>query len=219
MENLPLYILGAGGQAGKAATSARLLGYTVKGFISTEPIGKLKHGTSVLGKMEDCEIYINDSRNQFHISIGEPFIRTQIAEYLNKYNSLKFPSLRHLYSYVASAASIGLGCYTGAQAVIEHQAVLGNHCLIDTGAIIEHDCIIGDFVNVSPNATLAGSVQVGSGSIVGIGAAIKENIKIGTGAVIGAGAVVIHDVPDFAIVIGTPAKLLRYRAADERTYK
>ena len=40
--------------------------------------------------------------------------------------------------------------------------------------------------------------------------------RIGLGAVVGAGAVVTHDVPDFAVMVGVPAKLLRYRF-DERT--
>ena len=46
---------------------------------------------------------------------------------------------------------------------------------------------------------------------IGANALIKGGVKIGVGAVIGAGAVVVNDVPDFAIVGGVPAKLIRYR--------
>ena len=44
---------------------------------------------------------------------------------------------------------------------------------------------------------------------IGANALIKGGVKIGVGAVIGAGAVVVNDVPDFAIVGGVPAKLIK----------
>jgi len=43
---------------------------------------------------------------------------------------------------------------------------------------------------------------------------ILPGVTIGTGAAVGAGAVVSKDVPDYAIVVGVPAKVLRYRFPD-----
>jgi serine acetyltransferase len=54
-------------------------------------------------------------------------------------------------------------------------------------------------------------VVIGNDVWVGAGAVILPGIKIGHGAIIGAGAVVTKDVPDYAIVTGVPAKILRYR--------
>lgn len=51
---------------------------------------------------------------------------------------------------------------------------------------------------------------------IGARVILKDGIKIGNGAVIGAGAVVTKDVPDFAIVGGIPAQLIKYRF-DEKT--
>jgi tetrahydrodipicolinate N-succinyltransferase len=50
---------------------------------------------------------------------------------------------------------------------------------------------------------------------IGDGAIIMSGVTIGNGAVIGAGAVVTKDVPDYAVMIGVPARLLRYRFSAE----
>ena len=50
---------------------------------------------------------------------------------------------------------------------------------------------------------------------IGHGAVVLPGVKLGNGAAIGAGAVVTKDVPPFAIVVGTPGKILRYRFAPE----
>lgn len=54
-------------------------------------------------------------------------------------------------------------------------------------------------------------VTIGNDVWIGMRSIIMPGIKIGNGAVVGAGAVVTKDVPDFAIVGGVPAKILRYR--------
>ena len=57
--------------------------------------------------------------------------------------------------------------------------------------------------------------DVGSDVWIGCGAMIKAGIKIGVGAVIGAGAVVTKDIPPYAIVAGSPCKIIRYRFSKE----
>ena len=50
---------------------------------------------------------------------------------------------------------------------------------------------------------------------IGLGATIMSGIKIGNGAVIGAKAVVASDVPDYAIAVGNPARVIRHRFLPE----
>ncbi len=54
-------------------------------------------------------------------------------------------------------------------------------------------------------------VEIGNDVWIGHAATVLPGVCVGDGAVIGAGAVVTRDVPDFAIVAGVPARLLRYR--------
>lgn len=52
---------------------------------------------------------------------------------------------------------------------------------------------------------------IGNDVWVGRSAIIRDGVRIGDGAIIGAGAVVTHDVPPYAIVGGSPARIIRYR--------
>jgi len=94
--------------------------------------------------------------------------------------------------------------------VVQAQVRIGNHVIINTGARVDHDCVIEDFVHVAPGAVLCGTVSIGEGTFVGAGATVIPGRKIGQWAIVGAGAVVIHDVPDYAVVVGNPARIIKY---------
>lgn len=57
---------------------------------------------------------------------------------------------------------------------------------------------------------------IGNDVWIGARAMIGRGVTIGDGAIVGAGSLVLHDVPPYAIVVGTPARVLRYRFAPEQ---
>jgi acetyltransferase-like isoleucine patch superfamily enzyme len=59
------------------------------------------------------------------------------------------------------------------------------------------------------------NVEIGNDVWIGTGAIILDGVKVGNGAIIGAGAVVTKDIPDYAIAVGVPAKVIKYRFKEE----
>jgi acetyltransferase-like isoleucine patch superfamily enzyme len=56
---------------------------------------------------------------------------------------------------------------------------------------------------------------IGNDVWIGWGATIKDGVKIGNGAIIGCSSLVLKDVPAYAIVVGNPARIIRYRFSEE----
>lgn len=54
---------------------------------------------------------------------------------------------------------------------------------------------------------------------IGLNSTILEGVTIGNGAIIGACSVVAKDVPDYAVVVGNPAKIIRYRFSKDQIHK
>jgi sugar O-acyltransferase (sialic acid O-acetyltransferase NeuD family) len=141
------------------------------------------------------------------ITIGDNSIRKNIVENIPAVYKIAI----HPKSTVSGYAKIGEGTVVMAKAIVNPDAIIGKHCIINSGAVVEHDCTLDDFVHISPNATLAGGVEVGEGTHIGIGALVIQGVKIGKWVTIGAGSVIIKDIPDYAVVVGNPGKIIKYK--------
>lgn len=125
-------------------------------------------------------------------------------------------TLIHQSSTVSSFAKVGRGCMILHGSIVQAHANIGAHVIVNTGAIVEHDCVVGDFAHIAPKANLCGNVRIGEGTLVGAGAVVIPGISVGRWAVIGAGAVVTKDIPDFAVAVGNPARIVKYQNAEVR---
>lgn len=118
--------------------------------------------------------------------------------------------LRH-YSYlfgieIPRGTNIGKGFYIGhfSGIVVSGAAVIGDNCNISQGVTI----------GVAGKGENRGVPQLGNNVYMAAGAKLIGKIKVGNNVAIGANAVVTKDVPDNAVVVGIPAKVISMEGCD-----
>jgi acetyltransferase EpsM len=146
--------------------------------------------------------------DQMVIGIGVNKNRKRVAESW----MVEYLTAVHPKSAVSKRATLGAGTVVMAGAVVNIGSVVGQHVIVNTGACVDHECHLGDYVHVAPNATLCGNVTAGEGAYIGAGSVVIQGITLGKWCTIGAGAVVREDVPDGAVVVGNPARIIRIEA-------
>lgn len=127
------------------------------------------------------------------------------------------------YVVVLPEAKIGADCNICSHCFVENDVVIGDRVTIKNGVQVWDGLRIGDDVMVGPNVTFTNDMKprskqkfdimittVNRGASIGANATILPGITIGANAMIGAGAVVISDVPMNAVVVGNPAKIIKY---------
>ena len=177
-------------------------GYQITAFIDDNPKTEILLGIPVLNS-EKAQNLLSE---KFLVTIGDNLNRKKVCEQIK----VRFITTIHKSAIISILSSIDIGTVVMAGTVINAEAKIGKHCIINTGAVIEHDCEIKDYVHVSPNATITGGVCIGEGTHIGAGAIVIPNITIGKWCTIGAGTVIIDNVPDFAVVVGSPGKIIKY---------
>jgi UDP-2-acetamido-3-amino-2,3-dideoxy-glucuronate N-acetyltransferase len=126
------------------------------------------------------------------------------------------------FSHIMTGARIGDKCNIGQNVVIANDVVIGqnvkvqNNVLIPRGVKVDDDAFLGPsmvFTNVMnprsfiPRTDKFEETFVGKGASVGANSTIISGNRIGDYAFVGAGSVVTRDVPDYALVLGNPARI------------
>ncbi|MFN3020921.1 acetyltransferase [Chryseobacterium sp. TY3] len=197
---MSLYLYGASGHGKVVLEIAEALKIPVEAFIDGDQ--------TKLNLLSYPIVHHVPENVEITLSLGNNVTRKNIANQLSDY---VFKTLIHPNAQISKRAELGAGSVVMAGVSINSCSKIGEHCIINTNAAVDHDCILEDFVHISPNASLAGNVKIGELTQIGIGSCVIQGVKIGKNCMIGAGSVVIRDIPDNAIVVGNPARIIKYR--------
>ena len=132
------------------------------------------------------------------------------------------------FCVVLPKAVIGTNCNICAHCFIENNVRIGNNVTIKNGVYVWDGVTIEDNVFIGPNVTFTNDpmprsqsyppaligAHVKKHSSIGANSTILPGVTLGESSMIGAGSVVTKDVPDYALVVGNPAKLVRYLEND-----
>lgn len=125
------------------------------------------------------------------------------------------------FAHVFSGARIGRKCIFGQNTMVADGVVIGNNVKVQnnvaiyTGTTIEDDVFLGPscvLTNVTnPRSqinrhSLYEQTRIRRGATVGANATIVCGVTLGRYSFVSAGAVVVHDVPDYALMVGVPAR-------------
>lgn len=107
---------------------------------------------------------------------------------------------------------IGNNFYLNAHCHLLGEITFGNDVMIGPKTIIwgrDHGMGLESSMNTQPHTSEP--ITIGNDIWIGANVIILKGVKIGDGAVIGAGSIVTKDIPEKAIVVGNPAKIVKYR--------
>ncbi|MBK7653151.1 MAG: acyltransferase [Flammeovirgaceae bacterium] len=109
--------------------------------------------------------------------------------------------------------AIGSHCFIGENCRLQGKVILGNDALIaqNVNMVAFNHRFERLDIPIRSQGENFGTIKINDDVWIGVNAIILNNVSIGNHAVIGAGSVVTRDVPDWAIVGGVPAKIIRYR--------
>ncbi len=136
---------------------------------------------------------------------------------------------------VRSGAQIGTECIVGRNAFVDLDVVVGNRVKIQNNASLYEGVELDDGVFIGPHVIFTndrvpravnpdgslksasdwtlGRTHVGQGAALGAGVVVVTGVSIGAWAMIGSGSVVTKDVPDHALLVGNPARVIGWVSA------
>jgi UDP-2-acetamido-3-amino-2,3-dideoxy-glucuronate N-acetyltransferase len=132
-------------------------------------------------------------------------------------------------------AVLGAECIIGRDAFIDEGVRLGDRVKVQNGALVYHGVTVGNGVFIGPGAILTNDrypraitatgelsrgddwtvspIELRDGCSIGAGAIVVAGTVVGRFALVGAGAVVTRDVPEYALVVGNPARRIGWVCA------
>jgi sugar O-acyltransferase (sialic acid O-acetyltransferase NeuD family) len=107
------------------------------------------------------------------------------------------------HAFVWRDVPVGEHCFIFENNVLQPRVRVGDNVVLWSGNHIGHHSTIKSHTFISSHVVVSGFVEIGESCFFGVNATIANNVSIGNRCLIGAGAIVLGDVPDRKVVVGT----------------
>lgn len=177
---------------------------SMEGMAAIEDGVRIRYASNVhlgAGVYLDHGSYLHACPGGISIGAGSLVMKNAI---LHVYN---FRDLPHSGISIGARSLIGEACILRGQGGI----TIGDDVYLGTLVqVLAVNHVFGDTSRpISAQGITAAGISIVDGAWVGSGAIILDGVRIGRNAVVGAGAVVTKDVPDYSVVVGNPARVVR----------
>lgn len=217
-------IIGGDGNGGVAAacikdmqTKFKIYEYEVAGFINDFiQKGETINGYPVLGGLSDIAPLLDEDYYFIYAihSISHAPLRIKLFESMNIPDE-KLVTLIHPLSFIGEGAELAPGVMVMANSYIGPETKLGKCTFVMANCAIGHNNKIGQFCHFSVGAVCSSVLTIGDGCDVALNATVMEKVTMGDFSVVGAGALCLKDVEPYQVVVGSPARHLKYVKPDE----
>ncbi len=217
--NKKVIIIGGDGNGGVAASCIEdmrnkydILDYEVYGFLNDYiEKGKLINGYPVLGGLKDITTYLEGDYYFIYAihSITHAPLRIRLFESLNIPDE-KLATLVHPTAFIGHGVQLEPGVMIMANSYIGPETTIGKCTFVMANCSIGHNNTIDGFCHFSVSACCSSVLTIGKGCDVALNATVMEKVTMGDYSVAGAGSLVLKDVAPYEVVVGSPAKHLKF---------
>lgn len=168
-------------------------------------------GYPVIGKMDDVNRLVAETDYFFLFAIHTVGRNTLIEKTYNKINipEERLGTVIHHSAFIADSAEIGSGSFVFCNCYVGPQVKLGNCCMLMANTNVGHNSILGPHCHVAVGGIVSSYDVIGKCTSIAFGTVVLEKRKIGDYCVAGANSVITHDIPDYEIHVGSPARFLK----------
>lgn len=187
----------------------------IVGFLDDTPA---KHSTTfcgrpVLGPIAEAEALLRSGLvTGAIVAIGQNAARARITRQLQGWGALIVKAI-HPHTCIDDSATIGAGSIVEMGVMIHPEARIGQGVFLGGSSVVAHHCAIGDFSLIGGGVIFGGDVTIGDQSTLGVGTVLQPHIRVGRNVTTGIASAVIKDLPDHAVAVGVPAKVIRLATA------
>ena len=160
--------------------------------------------TSIMGIETICHAEFDPALHQVIIGIGDSKIRERIVNELPV--NTEYATLIHPNAIISDWVEIAEGSVVCAGSIITCNIKIGKHSQLNLMTTVGHDCQIDDYFTTAPATNISGICTFGKHVYFGTNSSVKQGISICDNVTIGMGAIVVKNINESGVYIGSPAK-------------